>query len=88
MNLSFGERPVCLPVRTTSGPSAATIPSPARMRVLVQLRGGQVGDDGAADARRLGATARGVVVSVTMLLARPAQGDPARSVEWLPTGRA
>src|SRR4051812_33088858 len=31
MNLSCGERPVCLPVRTTSGPSAATIPSPARM---------------------------------------------------------
>src|SRR4029079_940444 len=31
MNLSCGERPVCLPVRTTSGPSAATTPSPARM---------------------------------------------------------
>src|SRR6476659_9740090 len=30
-NLSSGERPVCLPVRTTSGPSAATTPSPARM---------------------------------------------------------
>src|SRR2546428_9911489 len=29
MNLSCGERPVCLPVRTTSGPSAAIIPSPA-----------------------------------------------------------
>ena len=31
MNLSFGERPVCDPVRTTSGPSAAIVPSPARM---------------------------------------------------------
>ena len=31
MNLSSGERPVCLPVRTTSGPSAATRPSPWRM---------------------------------------------------------
>src|SRR5438094_6265116 len=31
MNLSCGERPVCLPVRTTSGPSAAMIPSPERM---------------------------------------------------------
>src|SRR6185295_19087245 len=31
MNLSWGERPVCLPVRTTSGPSAATRPSPARI---------------------------------------------------------
>src|SRR6185369_2490349 len=30
MNLSCGERPVCLPVRTTSGPSAAIRPSPAR----------------------------------------------------------
>ena len=30
MNLSCGERPVCLPVRTTSGPSAAITPSPAR----------------------------------------------------------
>src|SRR5215207_8278610 len=30
MNLSWGERPVCLPVRTTSGPSAAIRPSPAR----------------------------------------------------------
>src|SRR6186997_219566 len=31
MNLSSGERPVCLPVRTTSGPSAAMRPSPWRM---------------------------------------------------------
>ncbi len=31
MNLSSGLRPVCLPVRTTIGPSAAMIPSPARM---------------------------------------------------------
>src|SRR5918993_840956 len=31
MNLSSGERPVCLPVRTTSGPSAAIRPSPSRM---------------------------------------------------------
>src|SRR5260221_14360576 len=30
-NLSWGERPVCLPVRTTSGPSAATTPSPPRI---------------------------------------------------------
>src|SRR3982751_627477 len=31
MNLSFGERPVCVPVRTTSGPSAAISPSPSRI---------------------------------------------------------
>jgi hypothetical protein len=31
MNLSFGERPVCVPVRTTSGPSAAMTPSPSRI---------------------------------------------------------
>src|SRR6478735_5310825 len=31
MNLSSGDRPVCLPVRTTSGPSAAMRPSPWRM---------------------------------------------------------
>ena len=31
MNLSLGERPVCWPVRTTSGPSAASVPSPARI---------------------------------------------------------
>src|SRR5262245_1065322 len=30
MNLSFGERPVCVPVLTTSGPSAAIIPSFSR----------------------------------------------------------
>jgi hypothetical protein len=30
-NLSFGERPVCCPVRQTSGPSAATSPSFRRM---------------------------------------------------------
>src|SRR3954452_18192361 len=30
MYLSFGERPVCLPVRTTSGPLAARMPSSAR----------------------------------------------------------
>src|SRR6476661_881221 len=30
MNLSFGERPVWVPVLTTSGPSAAIIPSPSR----------------------------------------------------------
>src|SRR5262249_48987590 len=30
MNLSRGERPVWLPVRTTSGPSAAITPSPLR----------------------------------------------------------
>src|SRR5579862_4351516 len=31
MNLSSGERPVWRPVRTTSGPSAASRPSPARI---------------------------------------------------------
>jgi hypothetical protein len=31
MNLSRGERPVCFPVRTTSGPSAAIAPSSAAM---------------------------------------------------------
>src|SRR4029079_19175628 len=31
MNLSSGERPVCFPVRTTRGPSAAMRPSPWRM---------------------------------------------------------
>ncbi len=31
MNLSSGERPVCRPVRTTSGPSAAIRPSPWRI---------------------------------------------------------
>src|SRR5207237_361797 len=30
MNLSFGERPVCVPVPTTNGPSAAIRPSPSR----------------------------------------------------------
>ena len=30
MNLSFGDRPVCVPVLTTSGPSAAIMPSPSR----------------------------------------------------------
>src|SRR3546814_1675033 len=28
MNLSLAERPVCLPVATTSGPSLASLPSP------------------------------------------------------------
>ena len=31
MNLSLGERPVCLPVRTTSGPAAARMPSSSPM---------------------------------------------------------
>src|SRR5215208_249833 len=31
MNLSSGERPVCFPVRTTSGPLAASCPSPSRI---------------------------------------------------------
>src|SRR6266550_1654435 len=31
MNLSCGERPVCSPVRTTNGPSAATRPSADRI---------------------------------------------------------
>ena len=29
--MHFGDRPVCVPVRTTSGPSAASVPSASRM---------------------------------------------------------
>ena len=42
MNLSFGERPVCWPVRATSGPSAASDGFAAADRLLVQGRRAQV----------------------------------------------
>ncbi len=54
MNLSSGERPVCLPVRTTSGPSAAIDALAGADGVLVQLGGGQVGADGPTEARATG----------------------------------
>ena len=38
-NLSFGERPVCCPVRATSGPSAARWPFAAAQGLLVKAAG-------------------------------------------------
>ena len=45
-NLSFGERPVCLPVSTTSGPPSAITPFSALERVVVEERARQVPMDG------------------------------------------
>ncbi len=58
MNLSSGERPVCLPVRTTSGPSAAITPSPARMASSTSSAVGRLAQDPAADDRRRGTRRR------------------------------
>src|SRR3954447_12987252 len=42
MNLSFGDRPVCCPVRHASGPSAAMTPLVSTHRLLVEHSRGQV----------------------------------------------
>ena len=45
MNLSLGERPVCMPVSTTSGPPSASARVAACERVLVELRRRRVPED-------------------------------------------
>ena len=54
MNLSSGERPVCLPVRTTSGSLGRDEALAVADGVLVELGGRQVGADVPADGRALG----------------------------------
>ncbi len=49
-NLSLGDRPVCAPVRQTSGPSAASSPFFAADGVLVQRRRRQIPVHGAGGA--------------------------------------
>ena len=83
MNLSFGERPVCLPVRTTSGPSAAIRPSPERMASSYSSAVEQVGPDGRGRGRRRAwrlwwPSAVGLPVRRRSRSDRPAARDAAR----------
>ena len=81
-NLSFGERPVCCPVRATSGPSAASERLASRQRLLVQGCGTQVPVDasGPNDSERF-ETERpldlcGHTLSLPTSLRPPSSGRP------------
>ena len=65
------ERPVCLPVLTTSGPSLASRPSPRAHRLLDQRRGGQIPVDFGA--------------GVDTLRIKPDARDPLGHVESFPS---
>ena len=92
MNLSLGERPVCLPVRTTSGPSAATRPSPARIASSYSSAIDRFARTDAAEGVRSRSVVRSAAARGRSLWSSPwsrrAGSIPARVMAQSSTGRA